>query len=73
MSFVITTGSTVIRFSQKRLNGDKGYISEQLVAWLKEKGLNLVTKVRKNMKPKALKAFDKAMLRKGAVIEGVKL
>ncbi|MBO9495807.1 transposase [Thalassotalea sp. G20_0] len=53
------------------LYGDKGYISEKLVAWLKEKGLNLVTKVRKNMKPKALKAFDKAMLRKRAVIESV--
>ena len=51
--------------------GDKGYISEKLAGWLKEKGLNLVTKVRKNMKPKELKAFDKAMLRKRAVIESV--
>ncbi|MBO9496968.1 IS982 family transposase, partial [Thalassotalea sp. G20_0] len=53
------------------LYGDKGYISEKLVAWLKEKGLKVVTKVRKNMKPKALKAFNKAMLRKRAVIESV--
>ena len=53
------------------LYGDKGYISEKLAGWLKEKGLNLVTKVRKNMKPKELKAFDKAMLRKRAVIESV--
>ena len=30
-----------------------------------------MTKVRKNMKPKELKAFDKAMLRKRAVIESV--
>ncbi len=53
------------------LYGDKGYISENLAGWLKEKGLNLVTKVRKNMKPRELKAFDKAMLRKRAVIESV--
>ncbi len=38
------------------LYGYKDYISEKLVAWLKEKGLNLVTKVRKNMKPKGLTA-----------------
>ena len=53
------------------LYGDKGYISEKLAGWLKEKGLDLVTKVRKNMKPRELKAFDKAMLRKRAVIESV--
>jgi len=53
------------------LYGDKGYISERLVAWLADRGLNLVTKARKNMKPRLLRAFDKVMLRKRAVIESV--
>ena len=44
-------------------------MSEKLVAWLKEKDSNLVTKVRKNRKPKEMRVFDKAMLRKRAVIE----
>ncbi|RLV58340.1 IS982 family transposase [Parashewanella curva] len=51
--------------------GDKGYLSEKLRAWLAENDIHLVTKVRKNMKAKALKAFDKIMLRKRAVIESV--
>ena len=38
---------------------------------VKRKSLNLVTKIRKNMKSKAMRAFDKAMLRKRAVIESV--
>ena len=51
--------------------GDKGYLSEKLRSWLEEKGIHLVTKNRKNMKAKAMKAFDKIMLRKRAVIESV--
>ena len=53
------------------LYGDKGYISESLTGELLEQGLHLITKARKNMKPRLLKAFDKAMLRKRAVIESV--
>ncbi len=53
------------------LYGDKGYISAKLAAWLAERGLNLVTKARRNMKPRLLKAFDKVMLRKRAIIESV--
>ncbi len=79
LSFCVTTANTddrkpvpdLIEDLTGWLYGDKGYISEKLVAWLKEKGLNLVTKVRKNMKPKEMKAFDKAMLRKRTVIESV--
>lgn len=79
LSFCLTTANTddrkpvpdLVEDLAGQLYGDKGYISEKLVAWLKEKGLNLVTKVRKNMKPKELKAFDKVMLRKRAVIESV--
>ena len=53
------------------LYGDRGYISQELTAWLTEKGLNLVTKSRKNMKPKLLRVFDKIMLRKRVIIETV--
>lgn len=53
------------------LYGDKGCISEKLTGELLEQGLHLITKARKNMKPKLLRALDKAMLRKRAVIESV--
>ena len=79
LSFCLTTANTDDRKPVPDLTedltgwlyGDEGCISEKSVAWLKEKGLNLVTKVRKKMKPKELKAFDKAMLRKRTVIESV--
>ena len=53
------------------LYGDKGYLSKQLTEVLDEQGLQLMTKVRKNMKEKLLPVFDKLMLRKRAVIESV--
>jgi len=53
------------------LYGDKGYISQSLTDFLSEQGVSLITKVRKNMKPQWLKAFDRIMLRKRAVIESV--
>jgi hypothetical protein len=54
-----------------KLFGDKGYISESLAQKLKEKGVDLVTKPRRNMKQKLLDWFDKLMLRKRALIESV--
>lgn len=79
LSFCLTTANTddrkpvpdLVEALTGWLYGDKGYISEKLADWLREKGLNLITKVRKNMKPRELKAFDKVMLRKRAVIESV--
>ncbi|MTI11513.1 transposase, partial [Sansalvadorimonas verongulae] len=53
------------------LYGDKGYISQDLVGTLAEQGLSLVTKARKNMKSKLLRAFGRVMLRKRAIIESV--
>ena len=47
-----------------KLVGDKGYISKPLTETLKQRGLQLITKVRKNMKPKFLTAFENALLRK---------
>ena len=53
------------------LYGDKGYLSKPLTELFKRQHLQLITKVRKNMKEKLLPVFDKLMLRKRAVIESV--
>lgn len=54
-----------------KLFGDKGYISQSLQEKLKQKGVELITKPRSNMKQKLLGSFDKLMLRKRALIESV--
>lgn len=54
-----------------KIYGDKGYISQELTSKLAERGLNLITKLRKNMKPKMMKSYDALMLRKRALIESV--
>ncbi|HHT0595030.1 TPA: IS982 family transposase [Legionella anisa] len=54
-----------------KLIGDKGYISQNLTDTLAERGVQLLTKVRKNMKQKVLHIFDKALLRKRAIVESV--
>ena len=52
-----------------QLFGDKGYLSKKLAAILKERGIELITKVRKNMKPKALPIMDQIKLARRSVIE----
>lgn len=52
-----------------KLFGDKGYISQKLTDELKEVGIELITKVRKNMKYKLLPLMDRLMLMKRGVIE----
>lgn len=54
-----------------KLIGDKGYISQSLFERLMERGLRLITKVRKNMKNRLLEMEDKLLLRKRAIIETV--
>ena len=53
------------------LYGDKGYISKDLRAFLKEQGINLFYKVRKNMKPLELSVSDEVLLKKRSIIESV--
>jgi hypothetical protein len=53
------------------LFGDRGYISQALRDTLKQQGVELITKLRKNMKPKLLKLVDKILLRKRTLIETV--
>lgn len=54
-----------------KLVGDKGYLSQSLSESLMTRDLQLITKVRKNMKQRLLSLFDKLLLRKRAVMESV--
>jgi hypothetical protein len=54
-----------------KLIGDRGYISQQLFNVLWERGLHLITKIRKNMHNKLLPLADKLLLRKRAIIETI--
>lgn len=54
-----------------KLFGDLGYLSEPLKILLREQNLQLVTKLKKNMKNKFLNLSDKLLLRKRAIIESV--
>ncbi len=54
-----------------KLFGDRGYISQALFTTLFDQNLQLVTKIKTNMKNRVLPMFDKIMLRKRAIIESV--
>jgi len=76
---IITPGNTddrkpVPRLSQKlfgKLFGDRGYVSQKLFNLLYEQGVQLITKLKKNMTPKLMPLIDKLLLRKRALIETV--
>ena len=53
------------------LYGDRGYISKDIREALREQGVNLVYKVRKNMKPLDLSVSDGVLLKKRVLIESV--
>ena len=81
ISFVITQGNvddreplkmeSFIRTVSGKLYGDRGYISKDLAAILFCDGINLVAKMRNNMKGGELPLQDRLLLRKRAVIECV--
>ena len=54
-----------------KLVGDKGYLSQSLFETLMNRGLQLITKLRKNMKNRFISLEDKILLRKRALIETV--
>jgi hypothetical protein len=54
-----------------QLFGDRGYISQKLFDQLYQRGLQLVTKARKNMQQRLVKLIDKILLRKRSIIEPV--
>lgn len=81
LSFYLTPGNVddrnpeVIEHLTKDLFGklfaDKGYLSSKLFRELFEKGVTLVTKIKKNMKNVLMDLSDKLMLRKRAIIESI--
>lgn len=54
-----------------KLIGDKGYIGQRLFEKLYQQGLQIITKIKKNMKNKFMPLMDKLLLRKRAIIESV--
>ena len=54
-----------------KLVGDKGYISKELFEELFVDGIQLITKVKNNMKNCLMSVSDKILIRKRAVIESV--
>src|SRR5512142_2894840 len=54
-----------------KLFGDRGYISAPLSKLLFEQGLELITRLRKNMKNHLMPLSDKLLLRKRAIIEAI--
>lgn len=81
LSFVLTPGNTddrnkkVIKSLTKNLKGklfgDRGYLSQKLFEELLEDGIQLITKLRQNMKNKLMQNIDKILLRKRAIIESI--
>ena len=81
IDFLITKANVDDRYPLKNKNfhdkifgkiyGDKGYLGKDLFDKLFVDGIHLVTKLRKNMKKKALDFMDKVYLRKRAIIESV--
>ena len=54
-----------------QLFGDRGYISQALHDLLFAQGLELVTKIRKNMQNRLIRLWDKLLLRKRSLIETI--
>ena len=79
ISYCITTGNVddrkvlpdLIEHSQLtgKLFGDRGYVGKNWRSRLAEVGVQLITRVKRNMKPQSLDAFDSAVLRKRGIIE----
>ena len=54
-----------------KLCGYKGYIGKQLFEFLFMNGIQLITKVKNNMRNSLMSVSDKIMLRKKALVESV--
>ena len=79
LDIALTPGNTddrspLRKFAERlhgRLYADRGYISKDLREELRKQGVNLVYKVRKNMKPLSLSIADEVLLKKRMLIESV--
>ncbi|GLV53235.1 transposase [Dictyobacter sp. S3.2.2.5] len=66
-----TPVAQMVKHLHGKLFGDRGYISAPLSQLLFKQGLQLITKLRKNMKNHLMHISDKLLLRKRAVIESI--
>jgi len=79
IAFKITTGSasdgkcaeSLLIALQGLAFGDKGYLEKKLFETLLQKGLKLITRKRKNMKPMELSEYEKQLLNQRNIIETV--
>jgi len=81
LSFCLTAGNVddrnievidkLCRELYGKLFADRGYISGKLFEYLFKRGIQLITKIKKNMKNKLMDFTDKLLLRKRAIIESV--
>jgi len=79
LSFRITRGNVDDRTSVPsmlknfigKVFGDRGYISKKLTELLASDDVELITTIKKTMKPRVLAAFDKLLLRKRSIIETI--
>ena len=62
------TGLLLVRYQQP-LVGDKGYVGKELFQKLFVDGIQLITKLKSNMKGALMSVSDKLLLRKRAIIE----
>jgi hypothetical protein len=53
------------------LFGDKGYLSQPLQDDLRDIGIELITSLRRNMKPQLMPLYDKLMLKRRSIIETI--
>ena len=60
-----------IRFIHGKLVGDKGYISQNIFERLFVDGIQLITKLKSNMKGALMPVSDRLLLRKRALIETI--
>jgi len=80
LSFVLTPGNTddrkpVPKLVESKIKGllfgDRGYISADLAKRLRKHGVQLITRIRSNMKNKLMPLMDKLLLRKRGIIETI--
>jgi hypothetical protein len=79
MNFQWTAGKVNNRFPAEKLCknlmgkvfADKGYLSKALFEKLMDKGMELITQIRKNIKNVFMPLWDKWMLRKRSIIETI--
>lgn len=81
LNFMITPGdiddreplkyNAFVEFLYGKLVGDKGYIGKKLFQRLFVNGIQLITKLKNNMKGALMSVSDKLLLRKRAIIETV--